>query len=77
MNTWFADKDIEVVEIEGKWYALNGWNGEDYTECWETEQPTYGTSCEVLSEEHVVIRPILKPYPDDEEQFYVSRYELL
>lgn len=33
--------DIEVVEIDGRWYALNGWNGESYLDCWETDEHTF------------------------------------
>lgn len=35
MSTWWNDRDIQVVGIDGKEYALYGWNGEKYTECWE------------------------------------------
>jgi len=35
VGTWWADKKIELVEVDGKVYALNGWNGEKYTDCWE------------------------------------------
>lgn len=26
---------IDIVEIDGKLYALSGWNGEQYLDCWE------------------------------------------
>lgn len=74
MNTWFADKEIEVVEINGKWYALNEWNGEIYTDCWETEEPTYGTSCDVL-EDNIAIRPIYKEI--EEDNFELVGYEVI
>lgn len=74
MNTWFENKEIEVVEINGKWYALNGWNGEAYTDCWETEEPTYGTACEVLND-NITVKPIYKKY--NEQQFDVIGYELV
>lgn len=33
---WFSSSyDIPVYEIEGKLYAMSGWNGEVYTACWE------------------------------------------
>lgn len=31
---WF-ESDIEIVEIEGNLYALNGWNGERWVHCWK------------------------------------------
>lgn len=30
----WTNTDIDIVEIDGALYALNGWNGEKYTECW-------------------------------------------
>lgn len=31
----WCDTDIDVVEIGGELYALNGWNGEKYCDCWK------------------------------------------
>lgn len=35
IGTWWSDSDIELAEINGKIYALYGWNGEEYLHCWE------------------------------------------
>ena len=35
LGTWWSDNSIELVEINGKIYALYGWNGEEYLHCWE------------------------------------------
>lgn len=35
IGTWWSDNDIELVKINGKIYALCGWNGEKYIHCWE------------------------------------------
>lgn len=32
---WWADNNIEMVEINGSVYALYGWNGDRYTKCWK------------------------------------------
>ena len=76
MNHWFSDDRIEIVEICGKWYALNGWNGEVYTDCWETEEPSYGTSCECLAE-GILIQPLYEPYPDNPEQYQCIGYSVV
>ena len=35
VGNWWNDRSIEMVELsDGKVYALSGWNGEEYTECW-------------------------------------------
>ena len=31
----WAGSDIDVVEIDGSFYALDGWNGEKYLHCWK------------------------------------------
>ena len=28
-------ESIEMVEVDGTIYALNGWNGEKYLDCWK------------------------------------------
>lgn len=38
MVTWWNDKNIEVVNVDGKWVALYGWNGECWCDCWEVEE---------------------------------------
>ena len=35
IGTWWSDSNIELVKINGKIYALDGWNGEKYLHCWE------------------------------------------
>ena len=35
IGTWWSDNNIELVRINGKIYALDGWNGEKYLHCWE------------------------------------------
>lgn len=32
---WMNNPYIEIVEIEGEFYALYGWNGEEYLHCWK------------------------------------------
>lgn len=35
------NKNIEVVKIDNCWYALDGWNGEKYTDCWRVDDNTF------------------------------------
>lgn len=32
---WFNDSGGEIIEINKRYYVLNGWNGESYGHCWE------------------------------------------
>ena len=34
MLKW-CDTDIDIAEIDGVLYALDGWNGEKYCNCWK------------------------------------------
>lgn len=33
------DKSIDTMKLDGHWYALYGYNGEDYSQCWEIADP--------------------------------------
>lgn len=35
IGTWWNDRDIDLVEIEGEIFRLAGWNGEEFTNCWK------------------------------------------
>lgn len=34
-QTWWANRDIPIIEINVELYALYGWNGEKYLQCWK------------------------------------------
>lgn len=36
------EHDMDIIELENKYYTLHGWNGESYTDCWEVSD-TNGT----------------------------------
>ena len=35
IDKWWSDQNIDLVEVNDTIYALNGWNGEKYTDCWK------------------------------------------
>lgn len=35
VGRWWADREIELVEINREVYALYGWNGKKWTKCWK------------------------------------------
>jgi hypothetical protein len=39
---WFAGDSIKVIQLDGLYLALDGWNGEKYTECWRCAYPGKG-----------------------------------
>ena len=73
-----GSKDIEVVEIDGRWFALCGWNGESYIHCSETN-----CDAELLdSDKEYEIKPIMQGVgePDadgDYLQYEIIGYELV
>ena len=71
LGTWWNDHNIEIYEIEGKRLALYGWNGEEYTECWEVSEDLI----DVISKEDITVKPIYKEVSEDE--FEIIDYEII
>ena len=37
IGNWWAENSIEIYELnDGRRVAMNDWNGEEYSDCWET-----------------------------------------
>lgn len=56
---WSRNPDIEMIRKDGKIYALSGWNGEEYRNCWEcigARNLDIGEKC--------TMRPICEETPD-------------
>lgn len=70
LGTWWNNKSIEIYMIEGKRIALNGWNGENYEDCFEVSEDLY----EILAE-GIRVTPIYKAVAEDE--FKIVGYEIL
>lgn len=71
LGIWWNDKTIEVVEIEGKAVALDGWNGEAYVDCFEvTDQ--HGEAFFEIVKEGFEVKPI---YEEVEGDFEIVGYE--
>lgn len=68
---WFAG-DIEVVEIEGRFIALDGWNGEKYLDCWEVEE-VVGDTAFGVKEDGLEVQPVYEEVGEDD--FEVTGYE--
>ena len=68
---WWTGDNIEIVEIEGKLYALYGWNGETYNHCWECAD-----RYTVIDEKtEYTIRPIYEENADGD--FDIVGYEIV
>ena len=69
VGRWWANKEIELVEIDGEVYALNGWNGDDYIDCWKCEGYTEA------SDERYTLRPVYAESGDGE--YDITEYRLI
>ena len=67
----WSDKSIEVVEIDGRWFAVYGWNGEMYYDCWETDENTFSLE----DSKTYTIKPICTEVYEDE--FEIVGYMLV
>jgi hypothetical protein len=67
---WWNDKKIKLVNINGAVYALNGWNGERYYNCWKCT----GEFLMDASKEKYVITPIYEEQTED--VFELIGYEI-
>lgn len=69
---WWNDREIEIVEINGELYALDGWNGECYLHCWKClDQFTADPE-----DEEYEIRPIYGEPDEDGNEDHIG-YELM
>lgn len=62
VGCWWSNKEIELVEIDGKVYALDGWNGESYLNAWECTGEGYTDA----SEQQYTITPVTNEADDGE-----------
>lgn len=68
---WWNDANIPLVEISGAVYALYGWNGEKYTDCWKC----LGEYLNQAGEETFCIEPVYKEAENGD--FDIIGYELI
>lgn len=71
----FWNGNLEVVEIDSKFYVLGGWNGELYMDCMEVDDRILNTFYICISNSECEIRPINKQI--DEDDFDIIGYEVL
>ncbi len=55
-GNWWNDYKTELIKKDNRIFALNGWNGEEYIDCWECKD-----EFDILNEnERYCIKPIYK-----------------
>lgn len=63
---------LEVVDVEGTAVALDGWNGEIYTKCFEVSDRTEGG---LYLEDGDYTRPVRPTYEQDGDDWEIVDYE--
>lgn len=76
MITWWSDKSIEVVEIDGKYIALSGWNGERYLDCWEVGEVKLDKAFDI-KESGIQVRCIYVEYDEESDCCDIIGYEII
>ena len=71
VGTWWNDSSIPLVEINGDVYALSGWNGEKYLNCWKCTGEGYMDA----SKETYEIEPLYEEVKEDD--FQIIGYKIL
>lgn len=69
---WWNDKNIEVVEIENNYIALDGWNGEKWTDCFEVAD-RHGDAFYEMVRDGLEVQPVYTENSDGD--FEISGYE--
>ena len=70
VGRWWANKEIELVEIDGEVYALNGWNGDAFIDCWKCTE-----GCMGASNERYTLRPVYME--TGEGEYDIIEYRLI
>lgn len=70
---WCTNSDIELVKVNNKIYALNGWNGEAYIHCWECIDKYTATTDKI----EYIIFPIYQNDENDNMNYKIIDYIVL
>ncbi|HZH58264.1 MAG TPA: hypothetical protein VEY70_01515 [Metabacillus sp.] len=71
VGKWWNDHNVKLIEIDGTVYALHGWNGEEFTDCWEC----VGDDLMDVGKTGIMIRPIYEEVEEDE--FEIVGYQIV
>jgi transcriptional regulator with XRE-family HTH domain len=71
VGRWWNDNSISLVRISDGVYALYGWNGEEYGDCWKCT----GDGFRDASKEKYTIRPVHEEVASDE--YEIVDYEIV
>lgn len=71
---WWNKSDLRIVKIKERFYVLNKWNGESYSDCWEVNPQDEFT--EVIGNETYSINPVYDFKENEDEEYPVIGWEV-
>lgn len=75
VGTWWKSRDIEIVEVNGRYIALSGWNGESFLDCWEVTELVDGLGFDILKD-GIIARPVYNDELESDDYTEPINYEL-
>ena len=74
VGSWWNDSSIDLVKLaDGHTYALSGWNGEDFGDCWRCTGKYYRNS----SAERYTLRPIYSDVMNENDGYDIINYDVV
>jgi len=67
------DKEIDIARIDGRFFSLYGWNGEEYLHCWEVKDEK---GLDKVSDDEYEIKPIFSETEDEYGNFDLIDFEI-
>lgn len=76
LKTW---NGVEVVEIDGRYFALDGWNGEIWGKCWKVipAENLDDVFDDAGGKANIIIRPIYSDTQNDNDGFDIIDYKVV
>lgn len=66
--------DIEIAQIDGEMYALYGWNGEEWLDCWKVGSTD---GLEDSDDKHsYTVKPVYEAVDEEETQFDIVDFRV-
>lgn len=73
VGSWWNDSSIDLVKLsDGNTYALSGWNGEYFGECWRVS----GEQQRASSAESYTLRPIYSDVMNENDGYDIIDYDV-
>ena len=66
------NQNVEVVKVGTRYFALDGWNGERYYNCWEVDEKTFKISNAVF-----ILEPVYEGVGEPDQDGDYVEYKIV